>query len=169
MAAKNPEILRLSVDDETKMFLETITGQLNDAMVDFVKRQDLKNGLQEAEAHLTRVIGESLAALIKSTEMLSGKVEASNRETRQSVQDVATRNSNAIVENGSAVITALNTLRQSVHNSDSDIRGVMLEITRLHESVSRLSDQSLRTESRIAEMTSQMEKLNRPWWHKLFG
>ena len=56
MEPKKTEPVRLNVDEETKRFLEAITDRLADAMIDFVKRDDLKEGIQEVKVHLSAVV-----------------------------------------------------------------------------------------------------------------
>ena len=75
MKSKEPELVKLNVDEETKRYLEIITDRLSDAMIDFVKRDDLKQSLREIDMHLSELVERANDSQIRVLSAIGQSVE----------------------------------------------------------------------------------------------
>ena len=165
MEPKTPKPARLSVDEETKEFLEVITDRLSDAMLDFVKREDLLQSLQDVEARVSGTFGKRGDTLMKSIEAISQrleKLEANSEDVKRLLLEWDAHLAGAIESSAATMI-------QSFENAEAKASAIMTETDALNTKANGMIDRLDALEGQISELVNQLARLSRPWWRKLFG
>jgi chromosome segregation ATPase len=172
METKRPAPARLSVDEETKKFLEMINDQISDAMIDLVKRDDLKQSLQEVKVHLSDLVERTSETQLKSLASIAQRLdraENNNEKLKQRLREVQDELSGVIKGVGEEAMKTLAAIGQSVENVEAITTAIAKEQISLKENADKMVDRIAVIEGQVSTLINQVERLNRPWWRKLLG
>ncbi|MEI8285242.1 MAG: hypothetical protein WCG52_09655 [bacterium] len=158
---------RISVDKETSEFLERITDQLQDAMVDFVKTDELARLIVESEkrvSHEIKVIGDAITAEVLRQIIASTFETVKKTDLEQSLRDVNSQTSNAVT---GLIESLTDMLAQGLKETkcsiiDNITNQVDAKHSNIHNSLNAI-------ESHLAALSAQIADMNRPWWKKILS
>ena len=169
MTTYKPEVVRLVVDEETKLILEEVTDHLQEVMRGYLTRQDFSKSLEEVKKEIQNIAKKTTEQL-DETKSLNDTLKDSLRndqKTRQFLHEVEERILCAIKQANTNIMQDLEPVKTRVPQIDEISILSASRIDLIIQRINLMAEMIVFMKERIIGMEDQLHRLSKPWWKKL--